>query len=501
MSKLVSLPPNAEQMIQSMRALGYSFSTALADVIDNSISAGADVIEIITPVDADTEPFLGILDNGSGMCESSLLESLRHASKNPNEKRREKDLGRFGLGMKTASLSQCREFIVITKTELGTYSAGWSIDTVSKEQSWMVSVYDRQEFRSFPCFEFLDELPHGTLILWRNFDNLTAKSGDVFSALTEKLVEAREHLGLVYHRFISDSIRPIHFLLNGREIEAKDPFLENRKGGADAFPPEDIYIPGFPNNPITVTGYTLPHQNKITNEQMADLGLKGRSFGDDQGFYIYRGKRLIFWGGWLRLARKAQASKLCRVCVDVPNEMDHIWDLDIKKSVAVPPKLVKDKLAEYLSMLVSKSERIQSARGTTVSRGSNTENFLWLPSVKDKTHFSVRLNRFCPMFTDFNDSLDKEQKRKFAAYLSALELYYPSRWVAAQYQNDHSNVFSNATDADTENLIKTIFKIFLEDNTDIGDLHRLQKMLMDNSELGDNKMLTEKIITELKKEE
>ena len=347
MSTTISLPPNAEKMVQSMRALGYSFQTALADVIDNSISAGATQVDIMTPSDPREDTYLAILDNGSGMDRPTLIESMRHASKNPNENRETEDLGRFGLGMKTASLSQCREFVIVTRTAKGTHAAGWSIDTIQKEQDWSLTVFEKSEFEQFPCYEIFNKLKHGTLLVWRKFDRFSLRNGSCFDELTTKLIDARDHLGLVYHRFISDPDNPVVFTVNGRKIEAKDPFLENRESGVDALPPELIFIPEFPNSPIVVTGYTLPHQNRITASEMRSLGLRDRSFGEDQGFYIYRGKRLIFWGGWLRLARKAQASKLCRVCVDVPNSMDKIWELDIKKSIAVPPRVVLEKLAGY----------------------------------------------------------------------------------------------------------------------------------------------------------
>lgn len=184
MSKIISLPPNAEKMVQSMRALGYSFQTALADVIDNSISAGATQVDILTPTDPREDAYLAILDNGCGMDEPTLIESMRHASKNPNENRETEDLGRFGLGMKTASLSQCREFIVVTRTNKGTYAAGWSIDTIQKEQDWSLTIFNESEYKKFPCFEIFNQLEHGTLLIWQKFDRFSANSGSCSDELT-----------------------------------------------------------------------------------------------------------------------------------------------------------------------------------------------------------------------------------------------------------------------------------------------------------------------------
>ena len=498
MARTVKLPPNAERMVNSMRALGYSFQTAIADVIDNSISAGATRVDILTPVSDEDELYLAILDNGCGMDESTLIESMRHASKNPNENRDSCDLGRFGLGMKTASLSQCRELLVVTRTASGTFAAGWSIDTIQDEQDWALTLFDQSEYESFPCYELLDQLEHGTLLIWRDFDNLEVKNGNVFDELTEKLIDARDHLGLVYHRFISDADEPIVFSVNGRNIEPKDPFLENRLGGADSYPPETIFIPGFPKSPIVVTGYTLPHQNKISNAQMSTLGLRGRSFGDDQGFYIYRGKRLIFWGGWLRLSRKAQASKLCRVCVDVPNSMDKIWDLDIKKSIAIPPKVVREKLSEYLSYLISKSQRIQSGKGTGIARTRKPENLIWNPCVVGKNRFAVRLNKDCSIYKELIDCLDVEQKKLLNSYLGMLELYYPSRWVSSQYLEDKSCAYSDSEDIESKGILKDIVKSISSDLGSSTEMKLFMEFMLDNAEVGDNKQLTEAVFKDLK---
>lgn len=496
MSKLISLPPNAEKMVQSMRALGYSFQTALADVIDNSISAGATHVDILTPTDPSENAYLAILDNGSGMDEPTLIESMRHASKNPNENRKTEDLGRFGLGMKTASLSQCREFIVVTRTKKGTYAAGWSIDTIQKEQDWSLTIFNESEYKKFPCFEIFNQLEHGTLLIWHKFDRFSANSGSCSDELTSKLIDARDHLGLVYHRFISDPDNPIVFTVNGRRIEAKDPFLENRKSGVDALPPEQIFIPEFPNTPIVVTGYTLPHQNRITASEMTTLGLRDRSFGEDQGFYIYRGKRLIFWGGWLRLARKAQASKLCRVCVDVPNSMDNIWELDIKKSIAIPPRSVRDKLAGYLDILVKKSRDIQTGRGTHISL--KPENLVWDACIIGKTQFAVRLNKDFGIYKELLDSLDSEQRRLLHCYLGMVELFYPSRWVSSQYCGDKSSVYSDAENTDSIQLLKDVLNGICSDSTTIEELRDFVQIMKDNSAVADNKQLTNSVVKNLK---
>ena len=488
MSDTLVLAPDAENMINAMRALGYSFKTAIADIIDNSITAGASKVDIITPPTAMEEQFLCILDNGCGMDKNSLKSAMQHASKNPRAKRCKNDLGRYGLGMKTASLSQCRDLIVISKAYDGIKGAGWSLDTIEQTQDWTLNLYSEEECKKYPCYELLETLNSGTLLIWKNFDNF-GDNGDIYNALTEKLSESIDHLGLVFHRLLSDRKSPIAIYINGRRVPAKDPFLTSRKGGADATPEQKLYIKGF-DEPIRVTGYTLPHQNKMTQEQILSLGLSEQTLTDSQGFYIYRAKRLIFWGGWLRMRRRAQASKLCRICVDIPNSMDKIWELDIKKSTAVPPKVIKEKLAEYLSTMVAKSQKIQSGRGFRVSKKEDRNYLVWNADVLGKNRFAVRINKDSSLYQELYCSMDDEQKKLFSAYTDMLEVYYPSRWVVGQYQDDRSSIFSDSDNEDIGKLIKKIASS-LSDNPEL-----LKTLLVSNSEQADNVALTTRILTE-----
>lgn len=489
MANQIFLPPDAENMINAMRALGYSFKTALADIIDNSVSASASRLDIITPPTAMEEQFLAILDNGCGMTQADLLAAMKHAGKSPKSVRSKDDLGRYGLGMKTASLSQCRDLIVLSKASDGIKGAGWSLDTIEKTQDWTLNTYSETECSIYPCVELLQTYDHGTLIIWKNFDNFGSLT-DTYDALTEKLSDAVDHLGLVFHRLISDKKHPFSIYVNGREVPAKDPFLESRKGGADATPQEEIYLEGF-EDPIKVKGYTLPHQNKMSSEQLHSLGVGEQTIHEAQGFYIYRGKRLIYWGDWLRLRRRAQASKLSRICVDVPNSMDKIWELDIKKSVAVPPKAVREKLAEYLTIMISKSLKIQSGKGYRIGKKENKNNLVWDANVLGKNRFAVRINKNSSIYQEIYSSMDDEQKRLFTAYTSMLEMYYPSRWVVSQYQEDISSAFSDNEDENNKNLIIQIAQS-LRDNPEL-----LSSILLSNAELADNVSLTAKILQEL----
>ena len=146
--KEVNLPPFAPTLMESTRAIGYSIETAIADVIDNSVAAGADRIDIdFFPIG---ESYISILDNGCGMSEDELVQAMQYGSRNPLEQRNDSDLGRYGLGMKTASLSQCRVLTVISKQKNIVSGAQWNLNHVSSTQQWTLIVLDQDEIREFP---------------------------------------------------------------------------------------------------------------------------------------------------------------------------------------------------------------------------------------------------------------------------------------------------------------------------------------------------------------
>jgi hypothetical protein len=166
----IFLPPAASDLLESMRALGYSFEAAVADLLDNSISAQSSSIDIkFSPHD---NPYVSILDNGTGMLPADLTAAMRHGSKNPNLARNEQDLGRFGLGLKTASLSQCRRLTVVSLCEGFLSGRCWDLDHIAVRQDWMLLQLSDAELTGLPCIDQLQSRGHGTLVLWQNFDRL-----------------------------------------------------------------------------------------------------------------------------------------------------------------------------------------------------------------------------------------------------------------------------------------------------------------------------------------
>lgn len=350
-------PPFAPVLMESTRAIGYSLEAAIADIIDNSIAAKAGKVQLsFFPVG---DAYVSILDNGTGMDDAQMNIAMQYGSKSPTETRDSSDLGRYGLGLKTASLSQCRVLTVISKQGDQVIGRRWDLDYVIKTGAWSLLILDKEDFASVPHISDLYEQDSGTLVVWQNLDRLLMGEVDYEKLLGRKMDEVRQHLELVFHRYLSgeSGIKKLEILFNGVKLKAADPFLI--KKSTQAMDTETLVIRG---KRILVTPYILPHISKMTEEEKNQLGGKD-GIRKRQGFYVYRNKRLLIWGTWFRMMRQGDLSKLARIMVDIPNDLDDLWTLDIKKSHAIPPAEVRNSLQTVIDRIADKSKRTWTFRG------------------------------------------------------------------------------------------------------------------------------------------
>ena len=349
--------PFAPHLIESMRSLGYSFETAIADLIDNSISAGASKIDLyLTP---NENPQLIVFDNGCGMGEVELEEALRYGAKNPLEIRSQTDLGRFGLGLKSASLSQCRKLIVASKKNNNISCFSWDLDFVLDKKGWILLQYGQTEIEKLPMMDLFDDVESGTYILLQEFDRVSSSTSNLSVTIKNYMNSTIDHLALVFHRFLNSGVS---IYVNNNKIESIDPFLSNHKSTI-IMREQNLDING---EAIKIKPYILPYMNKLTNEDFAKVGGK-EDLKTNQGFYIYRNKRLIIWGTWFRITRKDELSKLARIMVDIPSTLDYMWSIDIKKSSASLPDVIKKNLYSCIEESIFKSKNVHEYRGRKTS--------------------------------------------------------------------------------------------------------------------------------------
>ena len=422
-----SLPPYAPTLIESTRAIGYSLEAAVADIIDNSIAANAVNVDIyFFPVDG---AYIAILDNGSGMNEKEINIAMQYGSKNPTEERDKKDLGRFGLGLKTASLSQCRCLTDISKQGDRLEGRQWDIDHVIEVGDWSLIILDEEEINEFPQVEELKKYESGTLVIWQKLDRLKAGEINFELSLGRKIDRVRNHLSLVYHRYLmgESGIRKLKLFINGEKVKAIDPFLTNKS--VQAMDDETLIIQG---HKILVRPYILPHISKLTSDEIKMLGGKD-GLRKQQGFYVYRNKRLLVWGTWFRMMRQGDLSKLARIRVDIPNTLDDLWTLDIKKSSALPPAEVRKNLEIIINQIAERSKRTWTFRGK--KEVSDTETHIWNRMKNKQGGYYYEINREHP-FVQQLVKVDPSLKMSIYALLQQIELGLPLNQLYVDLNND-----------------------------------------------------------------
>jgi hypothetical protein len=385
--------PEASSIIETFRAIGYSVESAVADIIDNSIAAKAKNIWISYEWKG-PETVLSITDDGHGMSNQELVQAMKPGSINPLEKRHETDLGRFGLGLKTASFSQCRKFTVLSKKEDAEPCYWcWDLDYVKHEKKWkIIKLCPEQE-----CFlNKLNELQQGTVVIWWDIDRLTADTQSGNEKSKAKFLIAMEnvksHLGMVFQRYIEDGF---NIFFQTRQIEAWDPFMIGFNG-LQAKPETALE-----NGRISIKGFILPHRSKLTAEEYKYGKGPHDNWTSHQGFYVYRNRRLLVAGDWLNMFKKEVHYDLCRIRIDLPNNMDDEWQIDIKKSQARPPAKLKEAILSVAKNVRMQALEVYRHKGKILKRKLLQNEFfpVWEERIRHGKRF-YKLNRHHPVLKD-----------------------------------------------------------------------------------------------------
>lgn len=389
-------PPHAASLAESLRAFGYELPTAIADLVDNSIFAGAANVWIQFHWDGENSA-IAVTDDAAGMDESTLRDAMRPGSRNPRDTRDPRDLGRFGLGLKTASFSQARCVTVRTKRKRAeAVSRCWDLDHIARVNDWQL--LRACSPLATKLSDRLDELQSGTSVVWERLDRLTAgddtSDDSAENRFLAKAEAVRDHLACVFHRFL-EGPHALRIHLGKINVEPWDPFLADGKYATIREPVERLKFRG---SEIEVEPFVLPHLSKVDAEtHKRAAGPRGWNL--HQGFYIYRNRRLLVAGDWLGVKgwKPEEHYKLARIRVDLPNTLDLSWEIDVTKSKASPPAALRVELERIGSRARSLAKRIYSHRGARLTTTQNSERFfLWEQNAKHNQVF-YRVNRDHPL--------------------------------------------------------------------------------------------------------
>lgn len=329
--------PDAPRLIYGLRDTGYSFNTAAADIIDNSIAAKATEIHVRIDMAEDGRKFVYFGDNGDGMDETTLFSAMRYGAP---ARANLASLGKFGLGLKTASSSICLKFTVISRKAADAPFAklAWDLEHVEEQNQWEML----REPMTSDDYELFDELcgEKGTLVIWSKCDRLLPKEyGDPGGAreqaairrLRERLIE---HVALIYYRFLDTEDareRNVSISVSGEPVGPWNPFYPSKSD--QVLSPKQQKLEIVLDDDTVQTAYIkawiLPHRREMTKDEQKIANITNRG----QGFYIHREGRVIQQGGWLGVFGVIEPHySLLRIEFDFDHELDEAFKVDVKKS-------------------------------------------------------------------------------------------------------------------------------------------------------------------------
>jgi len=341
------LPPDPERVIVGLRDTGYEFDTAVADIVDNSIAANATQIDLWLAADHRGNIRLSIVDNGDGMDRKGLINAMQYGSKaRPSAA----SLGKYGLGLKTASTAFCKRLSVVSRPDGKTRSlmATWDLMHVAQAKKWSLLLTEECDAEALEQLNETAPNHAGTVVLWEEVDRLIKEYQNRNGAPAKKALRSKEealrrHLAMVYQRFLDPEdtrARTVTIRLNGKSVEAWDPF---QRGLSELVAQEEITteLPDGKEATFTVKAFILPRREEFPDDRVAQAAQLSN---DRQGIYIYRENRLIHDADWLGMYQKEPHLTLLRVEFSFDHRLDDAFHLDIKKSQII----LNDDLAEWL---------------------------------------------------------------------------------------------------------------------------------------------------------
>ena len=427
MDNLRENKPTADILMTSMRAMGYTFESAIADIVDNSISALAKKVYIKFPIDP-IDCYVAICDDGFGMNKEELFDAMKYGSEQKRDNRSSNDLGRFGLGLKAASLSQCRRLTVASKKndEISAYI--WDLDVILEKKKWYMIECSANQISQIKHISWLDNLDTGTIVLWENFDVIEKSSGNVYAELSKLQETTSDYLSLIFHRYLNKSgNNKISIKINNFDLVGLDPFLENHNKTNVR---RKIEIPIADSTGIermvVVQPYVLPFQKDLSAE---DKKLSGglENYRSKQGFYVYRNERLIVWGTWFGRHRD-ELTKYARIRVDIPNTLDDIWGIDIKKQNAKIPSMIKVRLTRAVDEAMDIAVKAQKFRGR-IEKVEDEIDYIWDRIKGRGDNFTYKINRNSKIFNLIHNSVSDEVWSQFDMVLEEIENSIPYQQI------------------------------------------------------------------------
>lgn len=482
MNNPVTSIPSANILLSSLRSVGYTPETAIADIVDNSLSAKATVVDICFDW---IKQRITIADNGEGMSNTELLSSMSIGSSDPLNDRSIHDLGRFGMGMKTASFSLGRKLTVVSKSNNEVSNACWDLDYVRQSDKWEILVNDSSDNLIQELTGNVFEYSCGTIVCISNIDKLIASDSPAEKKKFYKMIESvKAHLSLVFHRFMETDEIQIRF--NGTFLKPWNPFIPHNNARQE-LEQEEVYENG---HKVVIKPYVLPHKTKFANDDDFNEAGGCKGWLHHQGFYVYRNRRLIIYGTWFGLLKKEMSYNLARIQLDIYSDSDFDWQIDIKKSKAVPPAYAYEIIRIAAEKASQKSVKVYNSRGTYSGRKGNANttqlSYVWEQRKDSRGVYSFYLNKKHTLLNKLKISMNSEQKDILKAYLGLVEKCSPMELSGAN--NTIGNKHQSLSESEYENLAyeaKNLIKTLVNNGISKDEIKNLLQQMPDYTILSD----------------
>jgi hypothetical protein len=354
------LIPSAHRLITSLRDMGYDFSAAVADVVDNSIEAMATRVEIDVQSAGD-DSWVRITDNGVGMKPGQIREALRYGTARKYDAT--KSLGKFGLGLKTASMSQCQHLTVASRSSPGRpeiVAHAWVLSHVMATDRWEILEVGRDDHPDL-WHEPLREHT-GTVVLWRRLDRILGFRNPYGEMAKKRLAgmcrELEEHLSMVFHRYLAGEAgrRKIRIIVDGKAVRPWDPFVRQEDGTKRLEPVTLHYDHEGTHGEILIEPFVVPHQAEFSSPEAHAAAAGPLRWNRQQGFYIYRANRMIQSGGWSNLRTLDEHTKLARVALSFDPRLDGAFRINVAKMRVQLPRQMREQIEKAIAPVIKTAQ-------------------------------------------------------------------------------------------------------------------------------------------------
>ena len=448
------VPPDPAGTVDSLSALGYSVEAAIADIVDNSIDAAANLIDVRFEWDG-SDSYVAVSDNGVGMTGPELEAAMALALRGPSTDRAAAELGRFGMGLKTASFSQCKVLTVWSRSNSGAESIRtWDLDEVVRTGEWRL-LTQAPEAPQAQLQQYIREIPSGsgTVVLWSGLTRIVGHDVDPDDSearrhFNEVVARVEEHLGMTFSRFLKarGGLSALTIRVNGNPVVPWDPFMSAHPSTR----PQPEQFLDLDGQTIRLRPYVLPPKSRLTDQEFA-TGAGPRGWLEQQGFYLYRNDRLIVAGSWLGLRRFRQDEKhlLARISLDIPSGLDQHWSIDVRKASGHPPIALREALGRAAKATREHARAALSARTkVTAIRKSDEFTYVWRPERRDGV-LRLKINWRHPLVREATNG-SNEAREQVKALLRFMEETVPIAALRIMFEPDSDEDYTPFAEAPGE---------------------------------------------------